>query len=450
MAQHWGAAVGPLALTAHNPLPKGAKDVLPKHKGDGKLSVEEHLNSFNVATGILAIQYEDVAIRLFVQTLTEGVAEWFSQLQLPTTEYLKLNPKELDKLVKYVKGDSFLESQVHGCMENSDLAAAEGPSSIPYSLANLANPYAFHDTKSRHEVEIPKPEPFYISLLLNGQNLMSYKMLLSRTFCKDLGGEIKMDWYEAIIPLGNQKIKLEPKRKNKYTIFPSDNPKAQILFQECEFGNYLVLAPSDKKTDEAIDGTDGLWTDHFQDLSAVLQHCYEHGISLNPKKSVFSVTEGKLLGHIISQKGVKIDPKRVNAIQRLSLPSSRTGVRSFFGQVNFLRRFVLEFVETTKHIVGLLSEQHPFKWTEEAKDAFEKIKGSIANVPTLVNPDFTKDFILYCYASEHTMSGILLQLDENGAEMPIAFMSTPLKKHELKHSPMEKHAYAVVKAMKQF
>ncbi|GLJ18809.1 hypothetical protein SUGI_0335870 [Cryptomeria japonica] len=192
------------------------------------------------------------------------------------------------------------------------------------------------------------------------------------------------------------------------------------------------------------------WTNHFRDWSAVLHRCCEHGISLNPKKSVFCVTEGKLLGHIFSKEGLKIDAERVNVIQRLSLPSSRIGVRSFFGQVNFLRRFVPEFAETTKHIVGLLSKQHPFKWTEEARNAFERIKGSFANAPTLVNPDFIKDFILYCYASDHTMSAILLQLDEYGAELPIAFMSTPLKKHELKYSPMEKHAYAIVKAMKQF
>lgn len=80
MAQPWGAAVGPLALEAHNPLPKGAKDVLPRFNGDGKISVEEHLNSFNVATGILAVQHEDVAVRLFAQTLTEGATNWLSHL----------------------------------------------------------------------------------------------------------------------------------------------------------------------------------------------------------------------------------------------------------------------------------------------------------------------------------------------------------------------------------
>lgn len=75
----------------------------------------------------------------------------------------------------------------------------------------------------------------------------SYGMLLSRTFCKELGGEIKMDWSEAIVPLGKQKIKLEHEPKNKYTVFPSDNPEAQILFQDCEFGNYLILAPDEKE-----------------------------------------------------------------------------------------------------------------------------------------------------------------------------------------------------------
>lgn len=189
---------------------------------------------------------------------------------------------------------------------------------------------------------------------------------------------------------------------------------------------------------------------YLQDIRVVLQRCREHRISLNPKNSVFCVTKGKLLGHIVSKEGVKIDPERVNAIQHLILPSNRTGVRSFFSQVNFLRRFVPEFVETTKYIINLLSERYPFKWSIEAKEAFGKIKSSVAKAPTLITPDFKKDFIIYCYASKHTMSGILLQVDGSGAEGPIAFMSIPLKKHELKYSLSEKQAFTVVKVVKQF
>lgn len=70
---------------------------------------------------------------------------------------------------------------------------------------------------------------------------------------------------------------------------------------------------------------------HLRDLRQVLQRCREHGVSLNLKKSVFEVTEGKLLGHIISKEGVKVDPERVKEIQQLSLPSNRNAVSFLFG-----------------------------------------------------------------------------------------------------------------------
>ncbi|XP_057866026.2 uncharacterized protein LOC131073577 [Cryptomeria japonica] len=97
-----------------------------------------------------------------------------------------------------------------------------------------------------------------------------------------------------------------------------------------------------------------------------------------------------------------------------------------------------------------MSEKQAFKWNEEGKKSFESIKEAIGNVPVLVNPNFKKDFIINCYASEHTMSGILLQKNEDNEEVPISFMSVPLKKHDLKYSLMEKQAYALVKAVKQF
>ena len=55
--------------------------------------------------------------------------------------------------------------------------------------------------------------------------------------------------------------------------------------------------------------------DHIKDLERVLQRCRDHGVSSNPKNLVFYVTKGKLLGHIVSQEGVKIDPNKVKVIQ---------------------------------------------------------------------------------------------------------------------------------------
>jgi hypothetical protein len=49
-------------------------------------------------------------------------------------------------------------------------------------------------------------------------------------------------------------------------------------------------------------------------LKKVFEKCRKFGISLNPKKSHFGVEEGKLLGHIISKEGIKIDPSGVEGI----------------------------------------------------------------------------------------------------------------------------------------
>ena len=50
---------------------------------------------------------------------------------------------------------------------------------------------------------------------------------------------------------------------------------------------------------------------------------------MNPKKSQFSLEEGKTLGHIVSATGVKIDPERVKEIQTLSVPRSKRTSNSF-------------------------------------------------------------------------------------------------------------------------
>ena len=80
--------------------------------------------------------------------------------------------------------------------------------------------------------------------------------------------------------------------------------------------------------------------EHYDHLKKVFLKCRKFGLSLNPKKSLFAMKEGKLLGHIVSAEGVRIDSNRVEAIQTLSLPRSKKEVQSFPGKINFLRRFV--------------------------------------------------------------------------------------------------------------
>ena len=63
--------------------------------------------------------------------------------------------------------------------------------------------------------------------------------------------------------------------------------------------------------------------DHLKHLERIMLNCRRFGISLNPTKSVFSLTSGKLLGHIISKYRIKIDPNKVNRIQKVDFPKRR-------------------------------------------------------------------------------------------------------------------------------
>ena len=66
--------------------------------------------------------------------------------------------------------------------------------------------------------------------------------------------------------------------------------------------------------------------DHLQQLKQVFNKCKKFGLSLNPKKSFFVVEEGKLLGHIVTEKGIYVDPARVEAIQNIALPINRNEI----------------------------------------------------------------------------------------------------------------------------
>ena len=55
-------------------------------------------------------------------------------------------------------------------------------------------------------------------------------------------------------------------------------------------------------------------------LKQTFEKCRKFGLSLNPKKSHFAMKEGKILGHIVSQDGIKIDPKRIKAIDTINIP----------------------------------------------------------------------------------------------------------------------------------
>jgi hypothetical protein len=95
-------------------------------------------------------------------------------------------------------------------------------------------------------------------------------------------------------------------------------------------------------------------SDHFGHLKRVLMRCRKFDISLNPYKSIFCVTKGNLLGHIVSDSGISIDHERIAAILNLPAPTSKKEVQYFMGVINFICRFLPDFAVMVKPIHNLL------------------------------------------------------------------------------------------------
>ena len=156
--------------------------------------------------------------------------------------------------------------------------------------------------------------------------------------------------------------------------------------------------------------------DHLKHSKHIFQKCKKFGISLNPKKSNFSMNEGKLLGYIISKEGIKIDLSKVTSVQKIGLPRSKKEVQYFLGRVNVLRRYIPNFVEIMKYITNMLKKDSDIKWTPEASQYFVDIKKALTKAPVLINPYFTKYFLIFSFSLEHTIVGVLLQKNEQNHE----------------------------------
>ena len=87
--------------------------------------------------------------------------------------------------------------------------------------------------------------------------------------------------------------------------------------------------------------------------------------------------EGKILGHIVSLEGIKIDPERVKDIQQIDILRNKKSIQSFIGKINFWRRFIPNFAEIIKYITDMLKKNVEIKWIPEARESFERIKQAI-------------------------------------------------------------------------
>ena len=87
-------------------------------------------------------------------------------------------------------------------------------------------------------------------------------------------------------------------------------------------------------------------------------------------------------------------------------------MQSFLGKIKFVRRFVPSFSELIRPLQKMIKKDAIFNWGQTEKEYFQRILEAISEAPSLLSPDFNKDFILYTFASDISYATVLTQLNQ--------------------------------------
>ena len=170
---------------------------------------------------------------------------------------------------------------------------------------------------------------------------------------------------------------------------------------------------------------------------------------LNPKKCTFGVTSGKLLGHIVSERGIEVDPEKTKAILDVPAPKTEKEIRGFLGRIQYINRFIARLTDICEPIFRLLRKNQPTVWNDDCQRAFEKIKECLLSPPVLVPPTPGRPLLLYLSVSDIALGCMLAQLDDSGKERAIYYLSKWMMEYECKYLMIEGLCLALVWATRR-
>ena len=198
--------------------------------------------------------------------------------------------------------------------------------------------------------------------------------------------------------------------------------------------------------------------DHIKDLDKVFDKLDALGIKVRGDKIKLGVKELPFLGQIVGVDGVKPDPAKLKAIKDLAVPSTVHQLRRFLGMASYYRKFIKNFSDEAAPLYNLTKKnaqnkrlsnrQIAFSTVETA--AFEKLKDLLTSEPIVLHfPDWGKEFVLHCDASDIGIGAVLYQ-KVGSDEKVVMYASRLLNANEAKYQSYQKEALALVWAVELF
>ena len=189
--------------------------------------------------------------------------------------------------------------------------------------------------------------------------------------------------------------------------------------------------------------------EHRSIVWQVLQILANNKLSLHPKKCKFHQTKIEYLGVVLSQDSMETDPTKTKGVAQWPEPQDKREVWQFLGFCNFYRRFIPGFAWLAKPLTELMGKKE-WKWQEEEKNAFNKLKNKITNPLTLAISYPKWKMRLETNTLGYAIGGVLSQLQEDISWRPVAYLSKAMNETKRNYEIYDQELLAIMKGLKQW
>ena len=150
--------------------------------------------------------------------------------------------------------------------------------------------------------------------------------------------------------------------------------------------------------------------EHRSAVLRIICKLADAGLQLDFDKSEFEEGIIKYLGYLIETgRGLRADPKKLEAIRKWEPPTKVKGVCGFLGFCNYYHQFIDGYSRITEPLTRLMRKDQPFHWTLECQYAFEQLKDSLIKVPLLAKWTLGLETEIECDSSGYAVGGTLMQ-----------------------------------------
>ena len=136
-----------------------------------------------------------------------------------------------------------------------------------------------------------------------------------------------------------------------------------------------------------------------------------------PRELCFSVNRGKMLGYIIGPEGIWANPEKTKAIISMVEPSTKKEVQTLTRRISTLNKFISKLAKCILPFFKALRGGDKVEWGPEQSEAFHQLKNYMTSKLLVIVLDPKAPLLLYVAASDHAVSGVLIQEKQEGSKV---------------------------------